>query len=159
MYLDIREKELIKKAIKDYQFMEYEINNRIIGGITFEELTDFLLKFKGIVITNTEDWDVDMRYLDFQYNAVDMCVSLNKKENKLKVSDVFEIYDDIKEHFVVEDWLTIKEYEKLLNTSKEEVLNNLVADLKYIDCNNVYDKENRYKEKKEEIIRFLKEEW
>ena len=159
MYLDIREKELIKKAIKDYQFMEYEINNRIIGGITFEELTDFLLKFKGIVITNTEDWDADMRYLDFQYNAVDMCVSLNKKENKLKVSDVFEIYDEVEEHFVIDDWYDCEAYKKFINEPKENVLNNLVADLKYIDCNNLYDKEKRYEEKKEEIIKFLKEEW
>ncbi len=159
MYLNLRQKELVRKAIKDYQFMEYEINNRIIGGITFEELTDFLLKFKGIVITNTEDWDDDFRYLDFQYNSVDMCVSLNKKENELKVSDVFEIYDDTKEHFVIEDWLCVKDYNDILNTPKEKILNNLVAELKYIDCNDVYDREKKYEEKKEEIIRFLKEEY
>ena len=79
------------------------------------------------------------------------------KEKGVYVSNVFEIYDKETCEYIVEDWLRIKDYEELLNTPKENVLNDLVADLKHIECNTY--KEDRYKEQVNKIIKFLKEEW
>lgn len=157
MYLDVRQKELIRKAIKDYTFICCEIENQIANGLTFEELADFILKFRDTEITNKEDYsNVGEGYLDFLYKDINTYVGYNK-EKGVYVSNVFEIYDKEKCEYIVEDWLRIKDYEELLNTPKENVLNDLVADLKHIECNTY--KEDRYKEQVDKIISFLKEEW
>ena len=86
-----------------------------------------------------------------------MNVSFDKETGaKFKVSSTFEIYDTEKLEFIVEDFITVEEYKKLIETPKEKMLKDIVADLKWYESNN---KEEEYKECSDKIIKFLKEEF
>lgn len=157
MFLDRRQIELIKQAIEDYKFMKEELEAKINKDYTMEELTNFISKFKGTEITSVEDYNTDYAYLDFNYNAVNMFVQWDKEiDNKLKVSSTFEIYDRTICSYVIEDFLTVEEYQKLINTPKESMLRDIIADLKWYDSNN---KQEQYQDCVDKIIHFLKEEF
>lgn len=153
MFLDIRQRELIKNTIKDYKFMKEEIEQRIAKKDTIEELKDFINKFRDTEITSVDDY-ADYGYLDFNYKNANMCISW-ENDNKF-VGTTFEIFDDKKKEYIVEDFLTIEDYEELMNTPKEDMLRNAVADLKFYDAHNLKD---NYNECLEKIIVFLKEEY
>lgn len=153
MFLDIRQRELIKNTIKDYKFMKEEIEQRIAKKDTIEELKDFINKFRDTEITSVDDY-ADYGYLDFNYKNANMCISW-ENDNKF-VGATFEIFDDKKKEYIVEDFLTIEDYEELMNTPKEDMLRNAVADLKFYDAHNLKD---NYNECLEKIIVFLKEEF
>lgn len=153
MFLDIRQRELIKNTIKDYKFMKEEIEQRIAKKDTIEELKDFINKFRDTEITSVDDY-ADYGYLDFNYKNANMCISW-ENDNKF-VGTTFEIFDDKKKEYIVEDFLTIEDYEELMNAPKEDMLRNAVADLKFYDAHNLKD---NYNECLEKIIVFLKEEF
>ncbi len=153
MYIDARRKAVIKNGINDYKFMKEELEQRISKGDDLKELSKFLCRFKDSEITSLEDY-LDYGYLDFIYKDVNMCVSYDKE--KTSVSDTFQIWDDKGFEYIWDDYLTIKDYEELINTSKEETLSNAVADLKFYDAHNLKDD---YDKCLEDIIVFLKEEF
>lgn len=154
MFLDIRQRDVIKKEIENYKFMKEEIEQRITKNDTIEELKDFINKFRDTEITSLEKYE-DYGYLDFIYKDVNMCVSW-EKDKGIYVSKNFEIYDRDKYEYIVEDFLTIEDYEELMNTPKEDMLRDAVADLKFYDAHNLKDNYNKCLEK---IIVFLKEEY
>lgn len=154
MILDARKINVIKKEIENYKFMKEELEQRIAKNDTLEELSDFINKFRDTEITNLEK-NEDYGYLDFLYKGVNMCVSWEKSKG-IYVSKCFEIYDSKEEEYIVEDFLTIEEYEKLMNTPKEDMLRDAVADLKFYDA---HDLKQNYEKTLEKIIVFLKEEF
>ena len=154
MILDARKINVIKKEIENYKFMKEELEQRITKNDTLEELSDFINKFRDTEITSLEKYE-DYGYLDFLYKGVNMCVSW-KKSKGIYVSKYFEIYDSKEEEYIVEDFLTIEEYEKLMNTPKENMLRDAVADLKFYDA---HDLKENYEKTLEKIIVFLKEEF
>lgn len=155
MFLDKRQIELIKKAIEDYKFIKEEIEFRINKDYNLEEISQVLVKFKGVCIESLEEWTENEAYLDFEYNNIDTCVSWIR-ENGVQVSNVFEIYDDEEKCYVVQDFLTIEEYEKLIDTPKDKMLSDAVANLKYYENN---DSLENYNNQRDKIIKFLKEEY
>lgn len=154
MILDARKINVIKKEIENYKFMKEELEQRITKNDTLEELSDFINKFRDTEITSLEKYE-DYGYLDFLYKGVNMCVSWEKSKG-IYVSKYFEIYDSKGEEYIVEDFLTIEDYEKLMNTPKENMLRDAVADLKFYDA---HDLKENYEKTLEKIIIFLKEEF
>lgn len=149
MILDNRRKKLIRDSINNYKFMKEEIEEKLNKNYTVEELQTFLNRFKNMDITN-----IETDYLDFIWEDLSICIIL--ENNNKRVGKGFEIYDTVGKQFIVEDFLTVEEYEKLLNTSKEQMLKNAILDLKYYEKMNY---ESSYNECLNEIVRFLKEEF
>lgn len=154
MFLDRRQIELVKKAIEDYKFIKEEIELRISKDYNLEEISEVLVKFKGITIENLEDYENEA-YLDFEYNHINTSVSWHRDKG-VCMSSTFEIYDDKEMQYIVEDFCTIKEYEDIIKTPKETMLANAVSELKCYESNNYKDSYNRQRDK---IINFLKEEY
>lgn len=160
MFLENREIEIIKKAIKDYKFMKEEIEEfieRTRTEVDFNKIQDFILKFKGTDVTNIENSMVDYSYLDFIYNDINMCVKYEREiEDRIVVSKTFEIYDTKTCTYIIEDFLSVEEWENLINTSKETMLEDAVADLKSYESKG---KSYEYEEQLKKIVVFLKENW
>lgn len=155
MYLDNRQKEIVKKALSDYDFIKEEIDEKIAKGYNLEELSTYLVRLnKDIEISNLDGYD-DYVYLDFLYKDLNMCVYW-EKNNAIRVSNTFEIYDKESGEYIVEDFLTKEEYEKMLNRTREENLQDLVATLKWYESR---DLQADYKSYEKEVINFLKENW
>ena len=154
MYLDERQKKIVVDALKDYNFIKEEIENRIRQDYNLEELSKFLVRFKDIEISNIEEYD-DIGYLDFIYKDVNTCV-IWEYQKGLRVSNTLEIYDKEQMEYIIEDFCTIEEYEKMLNRTREENLNDLVATLKYYESRGL---EADYKAYSKKVISFLKENW
>lgn len=154
MIIDARLRALILNAINDYNFIKEEIEQRIKKGDSLEELSNFIVKFKGTEITNLESYK-EYAYLDFIYKDVNTCVCW-ELEKGTYVGKTFEIYDKDNNSYVVEDFLSIEEYEKILNTPKEDMLRDAVVDLKFYDSHNFKDNYDRQLDK---IVNFLKEEF
>ena len=156
MYLDSRQKAIVKKAIEDYDFIKEEIDEKIAKGYNLEDLSIYLVRLgrKDIEITNLETYK-DYAYLDFLYKDLNMCV-MWERDKGIRVSSTFEIYDKENNAYIVEDFLTKEEYEKMLNRTREENLQDLVATLKWYDSR---DMQIAYKEQERKVINFLKEDW
>lgn len=154
MIIDVRQRALILNAINDYNFIKEEIEQRIKKGDNLEELSSFISKFKGTEITNLEDYG-QYAYLDFIYQDLNMSVCWDLEKGTY-VGKSFEIFDKDNHGYVVEDFLSIEEYEKMLNTPKEQMLRDAVVDLKFFEANGY--KEN-YDIQLDKIVRFLKEEF
>ena len=154
MFLDRRQKEIVKAALNDYDFIKEEIEEKIQKNYNLEEISEFLVKFKGIEITGSSDYE-DEAYLDFNYNNVNMYVAWNK-EKGIFVNTTFEIWDADKQEYIIEDFNNKSYYKNLIEKPKELVIADLVADLKHYDsCN----KKEQYENCKNEIIHYLKEEF
>ena len=154
MFLDSRQIELIKKAIEDFKFIGEEIENKIKKGYSLEDIEMFLNRFKDIEITCLDSINGD-GWLDFLYKDINTCVSWTK-EDGVRMCSTFEIYDRKTNAYIVEDYCNIEEYEKLINTPKEVMLKNAVADLKYYESNNYLE---NYNKQRDRIIEFLKKEY
>lgn len=154
MIIDVRQRALILNAINDYNFIKEEIEQRIKKGDNLEELSSFISKFKGTEITNLENYE-EYAYLDFIYQDLNMSVCWDLEKGTY-VGKTFEIFDKDNNGYVVEDFLSIEEYEKMLNTPKEQMLEDAVVDLKFFEANGY--KEN-YDIQLDKIVRFLKEEF
>lgn len=163
MFLENRQIEIIKKAMEDYKFMKVEIENFIERTRTeewqrdFDAIEKFILKFEGTEITNIENYNTDYGYIDFIYKDINMCVKYEREiEDKIVVSKTFEIYDTKTCTYIIEDFLTVEEWENLINTSKETMLEDAVADLKSYESKG---KSYEYEEQLKKIVVFLKENW
>lgn len=163
MFLENRQIEIIKNAIEEYKFIKIEIENFIERTRTedlqrdIDAIANFLSKFTGAEITNIENNNVDYAYIDFMYNELNMYVRFDRElENKIVVSKTFEVYDKMTCTYIIEDFLTVEEWEKLIYTSKEQMLADAVHDLKYYESNG---KSYEYEEQLKKIVVFLKENW
>lgn len=154
MFLDLRQRNLIKKAIEDYNFIKEEVEYRIKQGFSLEDLEIFLNRFEGIEIIQLDTVNGDS-YLDFLYKDISTFIC-NTQEKGTYMGTTFEIYDNEKQEYLIEDFLDVKSYENYINTPKEKMLEDAVLNLKYYDSNNMKE---QYNEQKDKIINFLKEEW
>lgn len=164
MLFNEKEKEIVRKALKDYDFIKEEIDNRIKQNYDLNDLHKFLLEFKHIDITNIEIKD-DYGYLDFMYNDLNMYVGYDNglgicndelENHKIRVSNTFEIYNKEKCEYIIEDFCTKEEYQKYLENTKEKELQNRIDKLKYLEEKNLM---SDYKAQSLYIIDFLKNNW
>lgn len=163
MFLENRQIEIIKRALEDYKFMKVEIENFIERTRTedwrrdFDAIEMFILKFEGTEITNIENYNTDYGYIDFIYKDTNMCVKYEKEiEDRIVVSKTFEIYDQATCTYVVEDFLSVEEWQKMIDAPKETMLHDAVLDLKYYENNG---RSYEYEEQLKKIVVFLKENW
>lgn len=163
MFLENRQIEIIKRALEDYKFMKVEIENFIERTRTenwhkdFNAIYNFILRFQGTEITNAEDYNDDYGYIDFIYKDTNMCVKYEKEiEDRIVVSKTFEIYDQATCTYVVEDFLSVEEWQKMIDAPKETMLHDAVLDLKYYENNG---RSYEYEEQLKKIVVFLKENW
>jgi len=155
MYLDNRQKAIVKKALEDYDFIKEELDEKIAKDYNLEDLSIYLNKYsKDVEITNLESYN-DYAYLDFLYKDLNMCV-MWERDKGIRISATFEIYDKEKKEYIVEDFLTREEYINMLNRTREENLQDLVATLKWYDSSNM---KIAYEEQERKVINFLKENW
>ena len=112
MKLEERQKELIRNALKDYRYIRTEINYLIEKGRTLSEIYDYLRHINAIEFTNL-DFDFDVfKYIDFIY--YDISASVIKDDRGLRVQSTLQIYDKEKCNYIIEDYLTEKEWETIL---------------------------------------------
>lgn len=108
------ELEIIKRAIKDYDLLEKEINDRINKGYTISDLHDYLRHLASCDVISYEDNYEDYSYIDFNYcdMACSICedVSCN---NKLHLSKSIELWND-KELYVISEDADIDELKNML---------------------------------------------
>lgn len=154
MYLDKRQKNIVKQALNDYDFIKEELNEKINKDYNMEDLSIFLTRFKDIEITNFDIYD-DFGYLDFIYKDINTCV-IWSKDAGIRVSNTLEIYDKIKMEYIVEDFLTVDEYVEMINRTKEEILDEFIDRLNYCDT---HDLKADYNEISKQLVNFLTEEW
>lgn len=157
MYLDNRQKQIVINALNDYDWMKQEIESKInLQNCNLEDIKAFLSKFdyNELEITNLEKYD-DYAYLDFTYKDLNMCVMWERFKGN-RVSPTFEIYDKERQSYIVEDFLTKEEYKNILNTKREDNLEDLVGTLKFYEAHNM---KNAYENQIEVLINFLKENW
>ena len=110
MYLNKIQIDIVLEGLKNYDFITDEINNKIVKGYNLEEIADFLTRFKDIEITNFDKCN-EITYLDFIYKNINTSVIKNENDKvSLKVSNVLEIYDEERQEYIIEDWLTKKDY-------------------------------------------------
>ena len=159
MYIDLRQKEIVKKAIEDYDFIKEEIDEKIAKDYNLKELSKYLVKLSNDVeITNLEDYHSEYAYLDFMYKNLNMYVSWDV-EKGVRVSPTFEIYDKDMQEYIVDDFLSKEEYQAMLNRSREDNLEDLVATLKFYDSNKNKAYSVDYNAQVKKIINFLEENW
>lgn len=157
MYLDNRQKQIVTNSLKDYDFIKNEIESKLnLQNCELEDISRFLGKFdyKELEITNLEKYK-DYAYLDFIYKDLNMCVMWERFKGN-RVSPTFEIYDKERQSYIVEDFLTKEEYKEILNTKREDNLEDLVGTLKWYEARNM---KNAYENQIEVLINFLKENW
>ena len=159
MYLDLRQKEIVKKALEDYDFIKEEIDEKIAKNYNLEELSKYLVRLSNdIEVSNLEDY-TEYAYLDFIYKDLNMCICWDVKKG-IRVSSTFEIYDKTMQEYVVEDFLSKEDYQAMLDRSREDNLQELVATLKWYDSNNKNKAFSAaYDAQVKKIISFLKENW
>ena len=153
MFLDKNDMEMIINGINNYQFIKEELTEKIKKGYSLEQLENYIRKLKGTEITGTSDYE-DIKYLDFIYDNVNMYIQ-EELDNGIKVSERFEIYNTKEHCYIVEDFLTLKEYEDMLNESKEEKIKSALIDLDFFKKYNFKEQHDILLEK---VINFIKEE-
>ena len=106
-----RQKELIKISLKDFEYIKNEINYLIEKGRNLSEILDYLREVSGIEIIHFELDNKDFRYIDFNYYNIDNSVIEDNKKG-LRVQETIEIYDNVNQEYLIEDWLTKEEWLK-----------------------------------------------
>lgn len=148
MIISKREKEIIKKAIDEYEFMKEEIENQIEKGHDIEE---FLMRFKDLeysIISNDKSYFLDIMYKD-------ICFSVGvRQDKKTEVSDCFQIWDIEKSENIVDEFWTKEDYKQLINKTTDEELHEMSEMLKYYEDKHLY---GDYKSYVQKIIDYVKE--
>ena len=112
MKLEERQKEIIRNALKDYRYIRTEINYLIEKGRTLSEIYDYLRHINAIEFSNCDFTNKEFRYIDFFY--YDISASVIDDEKGLRVQNSLQIYDKEIGEYIIEDWLTEKEWETIL---------------------------------------------
>ena len=114
MKLDTRQLELIKQAIKDFNYIKEEITNLINKGKDLQFMLEYLELIDGVEITNAELDNKNFNYVDFYY--YNLSVSVVKDSDKpIQFQNGFELYDNDKNEWLIEDYLNIREWENILD--------------------------------------------
>lgn len=114
MKLDTRQLELIKQAIKDYNYIKEEMNNLINNGRDLQYILEYLELFDNVEITNVELDNKNFNYIDFYYNNLSVSV-VKDSDNPIQFQNGFELYDTDKMEWFIEDYLSIREWQNILD--------------------------------------------
>lgn len=108
------ELEIFKRVLKDYKILEKDINERIKKGYDIEELLRYIEHLSACEITNC-NIKSDFKYIDFNYyDMVCSIIECEKDNIPLKLQETVEVWNDKEDCYIVEDWLSMKEIEKVI---------------------------------------------
>ena len=113
MKLDTRQLELIRNSLKDFEYIKTEINYLIEKGRNLENILDYLIHINELEIIHFDFDNEDFKYIDFTYGSIDNSVIEDKKG--LRVQNTIEIYDKELQDYLIEDWLSPKEWQNILD--------------------------------------------
>lgn len=113
MKLDNRQLELIRNSLKEFEYIKTEINYLIEKGRNLENILDYLRHINEIELTNCDLNNKDFKYIDFIYGNINASV-IKDKNKGLRVQEGIEIYDTEIQDYLIDDWLSIKEWENIL---------------------------------------------
>jgi hypothetical protein len=150
MLLSNAQIRLTEKALKDYDFIKGEIDEKIKKGYTLKQLDDFISKFNGIEVYNLEE---EEGYLDFYYNALNS--SIVKSDNVISLVDNLSIYDKTTSDYVFTD-VTRDYVDHMINSDVFELLCEELDNYKILKNNNFTYKTN-LEDRKKNIIKFIEE--
>lgn len=110
--------EILKRSIEEYKIIKEEIDERIKGGYTLENLLDYIRHLSTCNITNYDLEDENFKYIDFNY--ADLTCSIlqhnDKNNDKPYLGESIEVWNDKSYHFIG-TFNNIREIEDIL---KEE---------------------------------------
>lgn len=113
-----QEIEIIKRAVKDYDLLEKEINKRIDNNYNISDLYDYLRHLASCDVISYEDNYKDYSYIDFNYCDM-VCIICEdvSHNNKLHLSKNIELWND-KELYVINEDVNIDELKKLVESEE-----------------------------------------
>lgn len=105
--------DIMKDAIKEYDYLARYINYEIKNGASMEQLLDYLeTEFDYLDITNY-DLESDFKYIDF--NAPNItCTIVSSKELPTTFSKYIEIWND-EDNYIIESSTNIDELREEVN--------------------------------------------
>ena len=114
-----QEIEIIKRAVKDYDLLEKEINERIDNNYNISDLYDYLRHLASCDIIGYEDNYEDYSYIDFNYYDMvcTICEDVSHN-NKLHLSKNIELWNN-KELYVINEDIDIDELKKLVESEED----------------------------------------
>jgi hypothetical protein len=113
MDFTLEEIEIMKRAVKDYELLEKNINERVKQGATIEDLLYIIRHLVCCDITNC-DLTSDFKYIDFNYYDMTCSIVEDKTQNiPLHLSKSVELWND-KENYMFADYETIDNIIKII---------------------------------------------
>lgn len=109
------ELDIIKEAIKEYEYLERNINHEIKEGASMEQLLDYVSNNFDIDITNC-DLKSDYKYIDFNYGNIN-CSIISSNETPTTFSKSLEVWND-KGLYIISEFVTIDELKDIVKEGK-----------------------------------------
>lgn len=110
------ELDIMKEAIKEYEYLERNINHEIKEGVSMEQLLDYIeSEFDYLDITNC-DLKSEFKYIDFIAPNI-TCSIVESKEIPTTFSKSIEIWDD-KKGYLIDGFVDIDELRKIVEENK-----------------------------------------
>lgn len=104
--------EIIKDAIKQYEYLDRNITHEIMSGATMKHLIHYVEdEFDDVEITNC-DLKSDYKYIDFNYGNI-TCSIVESYNLPTTLSRTIEVWND-KGLYIIDDCVTIEELKKII---------------------------------------------
>lgn len=109
------ELDIMKEAIKEYEYLERNINHEIKEGASMEQLLEFVVDEFAVEITNY-DLLSDYKYIDFNYGCMN-CSIISTDKIPTHLSDSVELWND-EDNYMITSSITIKEIKNIVKENK-----------------------------------------
>ena len=111
------ELDIMKEAIKEYNYISRFINHEIKEGASMEQLLNYVVNEFDADITNY-DLLSDFKYIDFNYGCMN-CSIISTDKVPTHLSDTIELWND-KDNYMITSSITIKEIKNIVKESKNK---------------------------------------
>ena len=111
--------EIMKQAVKEYNYISRYINYEIKNGASMEQLLEYVVDEFDADITNY-DLLSDYKYIDFNYGCMN-CSIIQSKELPTHLSDTIELWND-EDNYMITSSITIKEIKQIIKENNNETM-------------------------------------
>ena len=111
MTFNKKEIDIIKNAIKEYEYLETNIHHAIKEGNNIKLMLDYLVDNFDVDIANC-DFKSDYKYIDFNYGTLS-CSILESSEMPTTFSKYISVWND-EDFYTIVDFIDIDELKKLI---------------------------------------------
>lgn len=109
------ELDIMKDAIKEYEYLERNINHEIKEGASMEQLLDYINDNFNIDITNV-DFEQTFKYIDFNYENIN-CSIVQSDTIPTTLCKAIEVWND-KDLYLIFENINIDELRKIVEENK-----------------------------------------